>query len=98
MKITVDVPEELVREVKLKALLQRRKVKDLIAEALSKSLDKPELQDRRRGAIVKSRPNGLPIVHGARSAQGKTISLKEALALEEQATINEDLKRAGFSH
>jgi plasmid stability protein len=38
MKITLDLPDELIREVKVRAVVQRRTVKDLVAECLRQGL------------------------------------------------------------
>ena len=43
MKTTLDLPEDLIHEVKLRALHQRRTVKDLVAECLRQGLGMPSL-------------------------------------------------------
>jgi hypothetical protein len=41
MKTTIDLPEDLVTELKLKATLEKRKMKDVAADALRAGLKKP---------------------------------------------------------
>lgn len=41
MKITVDLPDALVKEIKLRALYDGQKLKDAIADLLRKGLDAP---------------------------------------------------------
>ncbi len=38
MKTTLDLPDELMREVKIRAVHERKKLKDIIAELLRKGL------------------------------------------------------------
>ncbi len=38
MKTTLDLPDHLITEVKIRAAKERRKMKDVIAEALEKGL------------------------------------------------------------
>ena len=64
MKITLDLPDELVREVKLRAVVQRRTVKDLIAEFLRQGLvmaAPAQLQSPPVSSKVQIRVNGLPV-------------------------------------
>lgn len=41
MKTTLDLPDDLMREIKLRAVREDRKLKDLIAELLRKGLERP---------------------------------------------------------
>ena len=42
MKTTLDLPDTLFTEVKMRAAKQNRKMKDIIAEALRRGLESPE--------------------------------------------------------
>jgi hypothetical protein len=53
MKTTLDLPEEPVREVKLRAVMQRRTVKDLVAEVLRQGLGMGPGDQRTRPPPVK---------------------------------------------
>ena len=42
MKTTLDLPDELMREVKIRAVMEDRKLKDLIPDLLQRGLQKTE--------------------------------------------------------
>ena len=42
MKTTLDLPDELMREVKIRAVNERKKLKDIIAELLRKGIAAPQ--------------------------------------------------------
>ena len=60
MKTTFDLPEDLVVELKLRATLEKRKMKDIAAEALRKGLQEKnstnEEIDRRLAVLKKLGP------------------------------------------
>ena len=72
MKTTIDLPEELVKEMKLKAVLEGRKLRDVAAEVLRRGLEvsseHTELAQRQRIQ--------LPIVKS--SSSGQTFCLSNA--------------------
>lgn len=99
MKTTLDLPDELVREVKLRAVVQGRTVKDLVAELLTQGLGlaaggaspKPPVSPR-----VETDDQGLPLIRCAPHAPATRMSLKALLKLEQEAQLEEDLQRAGL--
>ncbi len=58
MKTTIDLPEDLVTELKLRATLEKRRMKDVAAEALRAGLKAPGPSDdadlQRRLEILRS--------------------------------------------
>jgi hypothetical protein len=49
VKTTLELPDELVREIKVRAARENRKLKDLVAELLAQALDeKPRGEIRNR--------------------------------------------------
>jgi hypothetical protein len=63
MKTTVDLPETLLRRVKLRALRDGRKLKDTMAELIRLGLDdamKP--RHLRKAKVVKDKLTGLPVI------------------------------------
>jgi plasmid stability protein len=100
MKTTMDLPDELVREVKLRAVVQRRAVKDLVADLLREGLGM-ESPGRRRKRSPKSKvvigPNGLPVVRCDPGAPATKMRVRDLLSLEQESTRAEDSKRAGIS-
>jgi hypothetical protein len=100
MKITVDLPDELIREVKLRAVHQRRTVKDLVAEFLRQGLGLPplgEAEKRPVSPMVNIGKSGLPVIVCAANAPATRMSAAELLALEQEAQTEEDLPRVGLS-
>ncbi len=64
MKTTVDLPDALVKQVKLRAVREGRKLKDAVAELLRKGLaaaadEKPNAQAH---VVAKDKKTGLPLI------------------------------------
>ncbi len=74
MKTTLDLPDTLVREIKLRAVHKRQKLKDAVAELLRKGLAAaadPE-PDAEAPVITKDKKTGLPVIeckHAASPAE-----------------------------
>ena len=99
MKTTFDLPDELVREVKLRAVMQRRSVKDLVAEYLRQGLGKlpPSVPaSPAPDSLVEVGPQGLPIIRCKANAPARRMDAQKLLRLEESAQTVEDLQRAGI--
>ena len=75
MKTTLDLPRDLVREIKLRAVNDERKLKDTIADLLRKGLS------MRASRSVRNRVK-LPLVHCRRAAE--LTPDRVAAALEKQ--------------
>ena len=77
MKTTVDLPDALVKQVKLHALQDGRKLKDAVADLLRKGLAAAATTVTEAAApvIVRDRITGLPV-----------IQCKQAAAAGEEAT------------
>jgi hypothetical protein len=87
MKTTLDLPEELMREVKILAVQENRKLKDTIADLLRRGL----AQDR-RPARVRRRVK-LPLIecaHEARPGEEMTPERVAGVLLEEEAQTYRD--------
>ena len=80
MKTTLELPDDLMREIKLRAVHEDRKLKDLVAELLRKGLDAPAEGPRKVRHRVK-----LPIIECSRPA-----SPDEELTPERVAQILND--------
>jgi plasmid stability protein len=100
MKTTLDLPDALFREVKLRAVVQGRTVKDLVAELLQQGLALPP------AALAEKRPtsdrvqigeNGLPLIPCAPNAPATRLSVESLLSLEQDTQAKEDLNRAGLT-
>lgn len=76
MKTALDLPDELMKEVKFRAVRDGRKLKDEIADLLRRGLDTPSesVQPVLAGVERDSR-SGLPVVTCARpKARGRDLS------------------------
>ena len=98
MKTTLDLPDELVREMKLRAVMQGRTLRDLAADLLRQGLGMaaprpPQVPPP--GSMVAVGSSGLPVVRGRADAPAQGLPVEALLALEQQAQNHEDMQRAG---
>lgn len=99
MKTTLDLPEELIREVKLRAVIQGRTLRDLVADFLRLGLgvavpNTPVLPPA--DSMVEVGPGGLPVIRCSADAPAARMSVQALLKLEQQTQTEEDLRHAGF--
>jgi hypothetical protein len=97
MKTTVDLPDKLLRQIKLRAVRQGQKLKDAIAELLRRGLAAGTEQPAARPVIKTDPKTGFPYVEGSTAAPAQQMTIAEVLALEQQAQLDEDLERLGVS-
>lgn len=98
MKTTLELPDELIREAKLRAVAQGRALKDLIAEFIRQGLGMMPpvpLDADALGGMVQLGQTGLPVIRCRADAPATRASLQELLAMEQQAQTEEDLQHAG---
>lgn len=99
MKTTLDLPDPLMRRVKIRAVSEGRKLKEIIADLLEKGMDAP--------AAVAALPEGEPPYEiDPKTGMAKSRSLnipgfvpptpEKAQAMIERANEEEDLRRAGL--
>ena len=63
MKTALDLPDDLVREVKIRAVMQGRRMKDVIAELLRIGLDAPaDFSNATGPTIARDSISGLPVI------------------------------------
>ncbi|MFT6178442.1 MAG: plasmid stability protein [Akkermansiaceae bacterium] len=75
MKTTLDLPEDLVIEIKLKAAREHRKMKDVAAEALRKGLKADILDDEsEKEALLQRRLAALNRLGPVDEAQSKALA------------------------
>jgi hypothetical protein len=98
MKTTIDLPEALVREAKLRALRQGRTLRDLIAEFIRQGLnDRPGHPDASSSGVLERDADGLPVFRRDPDVIGTVPDLPTLLALEHSCLVAEDRQRAGLS-
>ena len=100
MKTTLDLPDELVREMKLRAVMQGRTLRDLAADFIRQGLGltatrPPQAPPADSPVHVGS--NGLPVIRCRADAPALGLALDDLLALEQQTQTKEDLKSAGLT-
>jgi plasmid stability protein len=94
----MDLPDELIREVKLRAVVQRRTVKDLVAEFLRQGLGMaPVGQKPPASSMVEIGESGLPVIRCRPDAPAARMSAEELLKLDQETQTEADLKYAGLS-
>ncbi|MFZ4774133.1 MAG: hypothetical protein ACOYM3_02140 [Terrimicrobiaceae bacterium] len=99
MKTTMDLPDELIREVKLRAVVQRRTVKDLVAEFLRQGLGMETIGQKPLSShLVEIGENGLPVFRCQLNAPAARMTPEELLRLEQDSQAREDLHHAGLAH
>lgn len=69
MKTTVELPDELMRAIKVKAAREDRKLKDLVAELLERALTDAERAPIRHRVKLPLITGGRPDVHGEMSPE-----------------------------
>ncbi len=98
MKTTLDLPDHLVQQAKLRALQQGCTLKDLIAEFIrlglhgGPSTDKPCSSE-----VVTLDAKGLPVFRPLATGGTPTMDLATALQLEQECLMQEDRRHAGLS-
>jgi len=93
MKTTLDLPTDLVRKMKLRAVHEGRKLKDVAAEVFRRGLVQPKT-----AAKVTRHRITLPLIQCAPDAPASRMSAEEIIALEQESQTREDLERLGLSH
>ena len=78
MKTTLDLPSDLVREIKLRAVNEGRKLKDTMADLLRKGLSTHASRNAAKSSRVK-----LPLIQCRRSAKLTPDQVASALLKQE---------------
>jgi hypothetical protein len=93
MKMTLELPDDLVRTVKLQAVQEGRKFKEVVAEIMYRGLPQPAPSVNRpiRHRVV------LPLFQCAPDAAASRMTAEELIALEHETQTKEDFERLGLS-
>jgi hypothetical protein len=100
MKTTLDLPDALVKQVKLRAVHEGRKLKDTVADLLRKGLASPPARTTRKHIMKSPRvttdpETGLPLIVCDPDAPASKMTAEELIALEQETQTQEDLERLG---
>ncbi len=101
MKTTLDLPDLLMRRVKIRAASEGRKLKEIIADLLEAGLAPPppvSLEDAKtcQSPFVRDPQTGFLVSRRLGPPGQKKVSLAESLAMIEQANVEEDLRHVGL--
>jgi hypothetical protein len=95
MKTTIDLPPDLVREMKLLAVYEGRKLKEVAVDLLKRGLvaasSSPPVFAPKKTTI------DLPLFPSSKTAPAFRMNTAELLALEQETLHQEDLKRLSLS-
>ncbi len=91
MKTTLDLPNDLVREVKLRAVNEGKKLKDVIAELLRQGLG--HLTPPLSGVTARRGKIDLPLFPSSPDAPARRMSLDALFAAEHESLTRDDLER-----
>jgi plasmid stability protein len=98
MKTTVDLPDNLFRQIKLRAVKSGQKLKETIAELLRKGLEASSQSRASERPVIQTHPEtGFPYFGGAAEAPARQMTTAELLALEQATQLEEDLERLRVS-
>jgi hypothetical protein len=98
MKTTLDLPDDLMRELKILAAQQGKKLKDIVAESLRHGLSHKATNSRASRAVITRDPEfGHLVVQSPSDAPISTMTIEEILKLENEALYQEDLQRVGIT-
>jgi plasmid stability protein len=99
MKITLELPDELIRAAELRAIMQGRPLKDLMAEFLRQGLGMASQAANTApasGSMVTIGQDGLPVIRCATDAPAARMDATALLRLEQAALAAEDRQRGGI--
>lgn len=99
MKTTIDLPDSLMRQVKIRAASEGLKLKELVADLLQQGLARTQAATLPEGELPYHRDpeSGFLISRTLGTPGFKKVTLAESLAATEQANEEEALSRAGIS-
>jgi len=99
MKTTIDLPPDLVKKMKLRAVHEGRKLKDVAAELLARGFGGEEKSTLPLvpSAVIEINSIGLPVIMCGKNAPASRMTIEELLSLEQETLHQEDLQRLGHA-
>jgi len=97
MKTTLDLPDELLREMKLRAVIQGRTLRDLVADFIRQGLGLPVSTPTPvapGSSMVVLGASGLPVIRCSADAPATHMSAQDLLKLEQQTQTDQDIGHA----
>jgi plasmid stability protein len=98
MKTTLDLPDDLMREVKIRAATQGKRLKDIVTELMRNGLrvDNSPTLVTDSASIIHYSPEGFPYIKCEPSTK-PSVSQEELQRLIDESQLEEDLQRAGIT-
>jgi len=98
MKTTLDLPDPLMRRVKIRAASEGRKLKEVIADLLEKGMDTPAAEVLAEDELpyVIDPTTGMAVSRSLNTPGFVPPTAEESQAMIERANEEEDLHRAGL--
>ncbi len=98
MKTTLDLPDPLMRRIKIRAAFEGRKLKEIIADLLEKGMDSPPAETLPEGEqpYEIDPQTGFPMARTLNIPGFIPPTAEESQAIIERANEEEDLRRAGL--
>jgi plasmid stability protein len=108
MKTTLDLPDDLLAELKARAARAGRDVEEfaahLLTDALRSTAEAPAANGAPAAPVDHAAPvtistdpeTGLPVIHSPPDAPIHSMTNDQVLALIQETQLEEDLERAGF--
>jgi hypothetical protein len=90
VKTTLDLPEDLVQELKLRSVHERKKLKDVAAQVLRRGLGISS------PAVARKKEISFPLFESGPDAPASKMTAEELIALEQRVVAEEDVKRGGL--
>jgi hypothetical protein len=100
MKTTLDLPDDLVHRIKIRAVHERKPLKRVVADLLARSLDAPAPSPAPSGTgsdRIVIGLNGLPQIVCGPNAPVERMTVDEIVKKEHEILSALDLEHAGLS-
>jgi len=98
MTTTLELPDDLLREVRRRAEFDGQEFSVSVTQLLRKALASPPPEVGLPRPVMKIHPKtGLPYFDSPMDAPARSMTIEELLALEQQTLFEEDLARLGLS-
>jgi len=101
MKTTLDLPDDLIQRLKIRAVMERRPLKHFVAELLAKGLESPAepavTREPSLPAGLDFNEHGFPVFRCRPDAPARRMTAEELIALEQKSLEEEDLSRVGVA-
>lgn len=98
MKTTLDLPDDLMREVKIRAATQGKKLKDVVTEVIRIGLriQVPADLVTDSAALIHYSSEGFPYIK-CKPSVSPPVPFEELQRLIDESQLEEDLQRAGIT-